>query len=817
MNFNTLLYGQKSTILISLKPTGKIKKIKSLKLFLFLYNLKKNGYVIANLPFILTFTSKELDTVIDYIENTIDSQKKKGFLLRKTFGNSKELEDYTEEEWEMIFAQYSIRYNWEKIFIFLFDKNPENVIKDYSKNINSKKISKLNLDKNLKEITLWSMEDAKAFIKDLLESKTVLKEESLLMIKTFMKEYTPEFMDVLKSSKIEIKTTTIAILKIAKELNLNLDMFKNLNDVLRYVINVYTDTPIEGQFTKKQLRELKLKISTSDRKYLLNQIEKIIKNKGVKNTVEDMYMYENFWKVLTRYLRVSNKEKMKRKWPNYIKTLNLFHEEDKSWTFNSRFEKAKFKRNYEEAMKIAAERPGFLLRNLFEFLRMTKGTKIPKIKREKKSLGVTNKIFNNTFLKDNLEKINENNNINSKILKNVKPKNEVVKDAKNYINSKEFKEVLSKNLNIRLAWQIIEELNNEELYQERYKRKVQNIEIEYEIPLPGLDRKMTNILKDTLLTHILNNKKEYIEKLGKVFIDDSINNYKIDFSGANDYSFTLSGKYITPGTKLSLDDLLNNVDIEEPLMRVGIMWRSSKGHNVSVDIDHSIFIDDKKVYYNNPILKSNFGDYLIATSSGDIVSCGDDKSLFSSEIVDIDLKLAKKDGYKKIVTFANNFSNNQSMGLSAGLETYMFISFIDKKDRVIKNNQIFVSLDQTDYAIAVDPMGKEGRKFRNLYGFGIDLEKGIVTIMLQPVKSKSNYFSNIENVEKSPDEILAEFEKKPSYKNILDKLIENKSPILNDNVDTVITLNKNKYKNNNNNIKVLDLMTESEKIKNLIF
>ena len=134
---------------------------------------------------------------------------------------------------------------------------------------------------------------------------------------------------------------------------------------------------------------------------------------------------------------------------------------------------------------------------------------------------------------------------------------------------------------------------------------------------------------------------------------------------------TLSGEYLTPGSKISFDSLESG-----KIIRLGIAWRGES----SCDIDHSLNLlnKGKSVYYNSPIYKEN--KEIIISSSGDITSC--DNDLFSTELIDIDLDLAIKynlgNMLSSIIQYSGKTLNNY--------EVFWFMNIIERKDRIIEDS-----------------------------------------------------------------------------------------------------------------------------------
>jgi len=422
------------------------------KIAKYLVKLNKAGYAISNPNILFDFTKNNLKEFKKQFTNLVSSNTKDGLIFRKTFADKEELSEYTQEEWKAILAQYSITYGWANDYQSIFSKSAESVLNEYVGSFDLETINKLDNSK-IKTFTIGDNSNLLKVVKNILESKSVLRSQQ---IETLKVTPTSVLIAAARESKIIIKETLVLVMKLLSKEQLDFAILKTPTDVLRFIVSSYTSTPIEGQINKALLKRVRIKIPTSMRKSLLSNLEiiaekrAIIKNKtlvassiisndlvGSRYLCEDMFSYSDFWKIIAKYLRFEKAEKSKVKFPLYTKAIDLLYENDRSWTFNGRYSEAKERLNYEDAILVAKERPGFLLRNIIEFIRMTKGTKLPvKIGTEVP----LNNAFQNALTKSNI----------------VDDSRTIKMDAIEFLLSEHFENILDKSANTKLAWQLIE-------------------------------------------------------------------------------------------------------------------------------------------------------------------------------------------------------------------------------------------------------------------------------------------------------------------------------------------------------------------------
>lgn len=708
----------------------------------FILGALKNGYAFTNADRLYTLSEEDLERLDAEFTKVVAGVTKEGFILRKTFGEAEVLTEYTDEEWAAIIAQYSITYGWANAYENRFGSDPVQILDDYLGSLPTEvtDVSK----QGTKLITLWGPEETRGMVLYILESKSVLRNHQKKILENAPAEFVSTAMT---QARIPIKETLIWAANLVVGEILILPIFRSSTDVLRFVVTHYVEAPITDQLSKNALRPMKMYIPTRVRKFLLHNLELIGEHKGAKYLCEDMFIFSDFWKRLDKYLRFTKMTKMHERYPEYGKAIDLLYEDDRSWTFNGRYSAAKAIMDYDMAFVVASERPGFLLRNLLEFMRMAKGTKIPK----KLDIGR----MQHRTRRDPMQEMFE-----PKVPKEKKVGGIVQCDAFDLLMSAKFRELLLNSANPKLLWQTVELLSAKEVYLPYTSRTVQGVEVHYDGPMPGVD----NVVgKHVLLTckNVLREKlNERNAKLGKVYLDDDIEGFKIQYSGRKETGINMSGQALVSGTELSIADLLGSSEHKNPIIRLGVMWRGREGGPSSVDLDHSLNVfGHQPVYYGRTAMHDNRGGVCI-TSSGDLTSCGGHTSIFSTEFVDIDVNKCRESKIMEMVSSVIVYSGRSTL---SQYECYFFVNVIDASQRQI-GNHLTIDLQHTDYAVAIDPEGID--KTGGQLGLFISLEKGTLEVLNLPLNSDgcgSNVVNNRAGIEKL-------LKSRPKRLNLLDVL-----------------------------------------------
>ena len=176
----------------------------------YLVKLNKAGYAISNPDILFDFTKNNLKEFKKQFTNLVSSNTKDGLIFRKTFADSEELSEYTQEEWKAIFAQYSITYGWADKYQSILNNSAESVLNEYVGSFDLETINKLDNSK-VKTFTIGNSYDLLKIVKNILESKSVLRTQQIETLKE-----TPISILILatKDSKILIKETLVLVMKL---------------------------------------------------------------------------------------------------------------------------------------------------------------------------------------------------------------------------------------------------------------------------------------------------------------------------------------------------------------------------------------------------------------------------------------------------------------------------------------------------------------------------------------------------------------------------------------------------------------------------
>lgn len=727
-NFEHLVYGDKGLVLTKYNLSNK-NLVSPLDVAKFLITLNEIDYSIKNANELFSLSAEDFvsfsDELIDFLSDfDVDS-----FMFRNSFANTLELSDYTQEEWIAIFAQYTITYGNKDFFESHFG-NAESILENYfSKNIKEN----FSIKTNSKQIVVSFdyYEDANALLVNILESKIALREHQIKILESVE-------LDMLKqareNSKIAIKDIEVSFLKrfINSDDILDHTLFRDLDVILRVVVNLYSfdkeeyrvnkrivpfTNELNEQLNSTMLKKLAIKLPTKMKKAITKALNDRF---DVDNTVENMFKYYGFWKKILSACKFQSDEKNNEKYPNFVAIKTKLYENDRSNTINAKVESAKFRGDYLSAARELSNNPGMFLRNLLEYVRYENGDRKA---RKTKNSSKSNSNFSNGNI--NISSILGADNKNrTGVYSNEKFKENfsrtVKSDAFDFFKNGDFASMLSGSngsVNTKLLWHALSQFDDEKIYTDRSERYINATKsyVHYEDAIPGIDKDRAEVVKSELLDSIKTIKKSENSKLGKVYIQEALKDFNIEFSGRASNGINLSGKRLTPGSKIDLKDLLG----EEKILRMGIAWRG----NGSCDIDHSLNLfkhnggtaNQDFVYYGKPVLKK--GNDVVISSSGDITFC--ESNLFSTELIDIDIDKAFEYDIGNMVSSAIQFSGKTF----DNYEILWFFNIIDKKDRIIDGQQIKLSLDQMDYAIQIN------EKTKAMLGFHIDLKNGFLEVL----------------------------------------------------------------------------------------
>ena len=565
-----------------------------------------------------------------------EATKLEGYIFRPSFAVSKELTDFSNDDWLAMLAQYSVTYGWATDFQDMMNLSPLDVLTGYQK----KASFEVHLTPSLLEepIKVVPSTFIKGFIKDILESPTVLRKNQIDCLKVCPTEILEEqFM----SSNIIIKETEAIVAVVLVKRGSNIDIFRDIDQIVRFLAYSYD---LDGKLSRELLKNFNLRISTKNRKYLLDVIEGF----DVQTTLQRMKKYTQFHKRLLKQLTWTTKAKMLERYP---KVMEIKYQLYNRTTSTNATIIQKYQRNgdYRKAFIQETIDIGQLLRNILQYLRYSAGSIVA-------------------------SKTNKNSS------------NIVVYDIRDSVCQKVFKRALKK-ANKKLIHQVLLLIEEYQDKPEVYLRYVNNVTVEYASPQPPLDLLLVKIYKKILKKAL---KALSVPLTGLVYIDPVCKDYMIPFSGRNDSSQSTSGEYLAPGSKFQLPDSKGK------LLRCGIMWRGN-----STDLDLSLNFDKGVCYYGSPTVKCEGGTVIIS-SSGDITSSTWES--FSTELVDIDVGRCVKEGIDRVVSSVISYSGSDLD--SEDLEAYWFVELIEPEDRIIRDKKVTVTLEDTLYSIKLNSPNK---------------------------------------------------------------------------------------------------------------
>ncbi len=724
-------------------------------------------YGMTNTIVISEPTYKEAIIQIEQIKSSMEIE---GFIFRPNFATSTNLTAYTNEDWKAMYAQYSLTYGWSMYAEKIFNEEPKSILEKYFACQNNDNITEPTaitpVDKK------YNVEDTSFYTKvitDIVTSKIVLRNHQIQILNLMPIEY---IIAAYKNNKITIKETEILLIKRLVEAHSNSFHFREPDQIVRFVVSAYRSNGeyITGQLSNTILKNVTIKLKTSVRKKILNDLNKI--NNPSFNK------YNQFWKRLLKQLAWTSEAKLSTRYPNYQKIKNEIYN-PQIQTINSQIQDFRREGNLQSAFLMEMKNPGQMIRNLFSYLRYPVGSQYASKTKTKEIFSVSE--FFTVRLKPNNLMV-------------------VTNDISKILKSNLFTNMLEK-VNAKLLWQVLIMLDDEKWYESMSSRVTNDTRIAYTTDLPALDKQMSKDAKKAIKKAIKTIKKEENKSLGKVYIDDTVENHMIQFSGRKDTSISLSGKYLTPGSKININDII--VNKKDPLIRFGLAWRSKKDTNNSCDIDLSLNIKNyHSVNYGSPTLTSPVTGNVIISSSGDITSCSD--SIFSTELVDVDINECKimdiEYMYSSAIMYSGQTFDNY--------ECFWFINVIDKSERINPGRQIQIKLDEMQYALQIQ------EKSRGILGLKIDIKENIIEILNLPVQLEQH--SNASVSEEKFNELIKNKPKLISIKKALTSVIK-KSQLTDYPTKADLIISENTYAPTEPNAITLHPGRDQNKIQEIIY
>ena len=290
-NIQKLIYGDRNLFISSVKCSE--SNINPIEITKFLLTLNELGYKINNMNLLFKLSPSNFNEFKEELFTLFNEVKIEGFIFRKSFADSLELKDYTNEEWKVMFAQYSLTYSWVDDFTEIFDENPEQLIKDYFK---ANKISEIKTATKEFLVSFDMEKDLQIIATDILNSKTVLREQQISVLNEIPIGIVKK---ALEDANIRIKEIEImiAMMLVKSCESIPISLFTDVDQIVRIVAMIFSGDSELKQLTKKELMDLKIKLPTSIKKTITKALNKM---EDIDYTVEKMFKYYGFWKNLGR-------------------------------------------------------------------------------------------------------------------------------------------------------------------------------------------------------------------------------------------------------------------------------------------------------------------------------------------------------------------------------------------------------------------------------------------------------------------------------------------------------------------------------------
>lgn len=708
-----------------------------------------------------------------------------GFILNDSFVSNQELSSYTLDDWRLIYAQYQCTYGFpseedlELVNNHLINSSFQNkdtfVPKDESCSSKTDRI-----------VHIFNPEDTEPnalvkYLAEVMSSKAVLRANQIEMLQVAPEEFLTKAFEI---ANFTINETRMIIVNMLVELNYQGKLFSSPDDIVRFIYANYATIrsgktkPTETKLNKTLLSKVDFDIPTSMRKKILNTL-----NQFTHFSVAPQFKkYLQFWKRVFKQCAYTSESKMTKRFPFAFEIKEKLYKSTIK-TENTDIEYFRSIGDLGTAFSIELNNPGQMLRRISSYVRYPIGSKYAR----KKAL-----IKNNVHY--------------------VKSFTVVKSDITEIIEDQMFDETLLM-CNPKLLFQVLALLRNKTLHKAMSTKKCNGKEVNYlSQPLPGFDKRLTDIVVDKIkiaLSAILQRRNSV---LGKVYIDKSVENFPLQFSGRLDTATSMSGAYYPSGSKISLGDIIANAKnpVEEPIVRFGIAW---KGESCDIDLSTSFIGDSssKQCYFGTPQFK--YDGELVAVSSGDVTSCRRD--IFSVEFIDLDYAKFKEinDRLKAVDTIYNSINCFSNIKFSE-LDCYFFFQVIDKSKRVTpRNKNVTIKLDECDFAIKLNDAS------RLCTGVMIDVDTDMITVINQDI-AIDPYQSIMHFQDKCIEAIESKVGTQIFFNEALELAIDPEQIVDTvANASTVIT--GNQYHTftlmNEQSLKVLNIATNAEQLEDLIF
>jgi len=756
--FQTLLFGTTSNIYIDSKPTQSDYTTREL-ITAVLLKLSKLNLHLTNPEILFSANRDFLAIALEQIPTVANSAQVGAYKLRDSFASTTKLETYTLEETAVILAQYAVTYGWQDLYAANFPETAVKVLANYANDYDF--TTAVKLPSTTKEVTLLNTADAVVYLQSILSSPVPLRLQQKQLLKA-----APEHIIKLASTDFKVQATEAFYMNLMHNLG-NTPHIKSPTMLMRLILTNFQqgDNAIDysGQITNSMLKSFKFHLPTRMKKVILQYFN------DCENTdyiVEQLLTNEQFWKRCLHHCHWTSASRELKRYPNLKVLTDKLYSNDRSWTFNSRYSAAMQAGDFAKAVEILQERPGLVLRNLVNLLKYPKGTPLA----SKTTPNTTDLLLDKT------------------------------KYAKSDITAflkYDFSDFLTKTTPaIKTAWQLIEEIKNPVHQSPITTREVQGVTVRYTTPIPAIDTTMAKSALKTLKSYIKSVKKEQNKSLGKVYIDPSLADIAIQYSGAESTDNQVSGNFLPPGSSIT-------IPVDTDFIRLGVVWRDAGNGSCDIDLNTSLLRGEQvyQCYYGAPQLqvgnKATGKPQLLAVSSGDITSCS--TTTYSAEFIDIDYKLAQS---AEIDTIINSLTMYSGATLDK-YDTHLFIDFIPRSKRVMASNSLTIDLARQAYAIKLNDPAKA------YVGSYIDVKAGKCKFITKPISDNSSLHNTVISSFDNTKHLLANLPQRLSVDYVLRKSIK-KSQITTNKMsaDTVISADNNG---------TLNVLTNGEQLAKIIF
>lgn len=672
--------------------------------------------------------TKDYEELVREMELIRSSVEIKGFIFRQSFFNGKSLNDFTNADWKAMYHQYALTYGFSAYNIDEMNKLVK-LSHEYQKvNGDFEYLPASDLDF---DVRLDGMEYIREIVEDIADSKIVLREHQIQIVKETPVEILEQ---VFQNASFIVKEIEILFAQTLMSKNSQIEVFSTIDQTVRFVVAAYQiqEPRVEGQLNTETLKQVKLKIPTSARK-------RIIKRLNSGNPMNDAVQgkkYQQFIKRLIKQSMWMPLAQTKKKFKTFSRFTDLIY--GTIPTARTQIEELKRAGNLREAFEIEMLNPGEAARSLLFYLRYREGEKFatknrPNVaKRDKEKL--------ETVLDSALRKTKSV--IKKKILRtSLTQVDEVKTSAIETIISDRFDNFLLQ-CNNKLLWQLVALLEDDRYFSEIYERECNKVKVSYAKPLPKINRVHAEIVINKIKAAIKKKLVESNKALGKVYADASLEDTAIAFSGRESKEISVSGSFLAPGSKIDINDAINDPD---KLIRLGVAWRGK-----TTDLDHTVNLcnTDRDCSYGNPTVRSGENDEVMMTSSGDITGCS--SNIFSTELIDFDPRMLIEDGEKLLISSVNNYGNETHI---KEYEAYAFFNIIDKSERVRAGTSMTIPLDAMQYAIRLNT---ESSTAINLM---VDLENG----KIQPINLPANDLPRFSNAANYKEDFLSAIKQRQNF------------------------------------------------------